>query len=115
MELATIPGVMPERRVSPNAHTIRPSLSKVLAPMSAASHAGRFCAASRSFAASAEATPTGLPGAGGHEGSSRADGAVVTAGEVELEGGAPSGSPVQPAPATSASAISHHRPATPAA
>ena len=68
-----MPGVMLERRVSPNTQTIRPSLSSVLAPMSAASQAGRFCAASRSFAASAEATPTGLAGAGGHEGSSRAD------------------------------------------
>ena len=42
MELATIAGVLPDRRVSPNAQTTRPSLSNVLAPMSAASQAGRF-------------------------------------------------------------------------
>ena len=88
--------------MSPNTQTTRPSFSSVLAPISAASHAGKFCAARRVFAASADAMVTGLSGAGGHEGSSRACGAALADGEV----GASSGSPVQPTTARRARAIS---------
>ena len=86
MEFATSSGVMPDRTVSPKTHTTRPSLSNVLAPMSAASHAGRSCAARSAFAAFADSTATGLDGADGHEGSSCAALVAAVVGEVEEVG-----------------------------
>src|SRR5687767_1024797 len=109
---------MPDRTVSPKTHTTLPSPSNVLAPMSAASHAGRSCAARSAFAAFADSTATGLDGADGHEGSSCADVAAAGVGEVEEVGEledelfSPVDPSVQPAHSTSATASRRTRPST---